>query len=119
VKAWLLALLVGPVMAQAPSLPVCWPLLSNADYSGSWLSLGEGQQCRWMQWVCIPTDITKSSKVVTFAGLKSSNPTTTMLGRMLTVENTSDINKPTIYTLMWKTYVTGPIDPICVAEIGP
>ena len=113
-----LALFAASAMAQAPALPPCWPGLSNADYRGTWVFFGEGPQCRWVQWACVAVDTTKMSPTISFAGLKSANPTTTMLGRLLTMENATDANKPTVYQLMWRTYVTAPIDPICVAEMG-
>jgi hypothetical protein len=113
-----LALFSASAMAQAPALPSCWPMVSTTDYTGTWVLFGEGPQCRWVQWNCIATDPTKTSRTISFAGLKSANPTTTMLGRLLTMENATDANKPTVYQLMWRTYVTAPIDPICVAEMG-
>ena len=106
------ALLSTSAQAQIAQ-PECWPLIDTATYQASSVYIGEGATCRWAQWYCYPVDISQPTKIITITGPKTI-PITTILGRMLTIENAQ--NRQGVMSLMWKAYV-GPADPACMAEV--
>jgi hypothetical protein len=88
--------------------------LKNADYQGSEIVIGEGPTCRWATWVCSPTSAASSPVRAVIAGRKDRNPIAALLGRMRLLEESPD--RATAMRLMWRTFVTGPIDPVCDTE---
>lgn len=115
-------------MAHAAPMPVppCWPGLTNAatGYRGASLVIGEGPACRWANWFCLPSDAANPRQLpVTRPAIVGPKTVeiTTILGRMLTIERTTDANRPSVFTLMWKAYVTDPANDAvlsaCVTEM--
>lgn len=105
--------------AAAPEL-TCVPLFENATHKGTWWTYGDGPQCRWIQWHCIPKDTaTHELKTITVSARRDSVSFNTLLGRARELDEAKGDARRIKMELMFKAYVTGDPDPVCKAEYAP